>query len=172
MSPITSVYLPIVQKEMNAEFIAHIFEKNDIAKVSRIAVEFNRKTKKHSAYVGIEFWHDTECAYNFIRRLNNPNKEARIVYRGDDWLVAKINKSPQKLLSSSSNKKRVLTIFNESRISLELTQAIKIALFGEPIEPNFLPFDQETLDEVQDINDFDSYCREIDFEREQWSSEQ
>lgn len=160
MSPITSVYIPNIQKDVDAEFIAHIFEKNDIAKVSRIAIE--HKKNKQFAYVAIEFWHDTEVAYNFINRLNNPNKEARIVYRGDDWWVAQINKSPQKLLSA---KKRAVTVFQSVSKNNHNANLVKKALFGEPIQPDFLPFDQETIDEVQDINDFDSYCREIDILR-------
>jgi hypothetical protein len=167
MSPITSIYLPNIQKDVNAEFIAHIFEKNDIAKVSRIAIE-HKKNKKF-AYVGIQFWHDTEVAYNFINRLNNPNKEARIVYRGDDWWVAQINKTPNKLISA---KKRTVTVFQSTVIDQQKTKMLKEFIFGQPVEPDFIPFWQDIQDEIEDVEDFNSYCREIDSERERWFSEQ
>jgi hypothetical protein len=171
MSPITSIYLPKIQKDVNAEFIAHIFEKNDIAKVSRISIEFNKKNKR-CAYVAIGFWHDTETAYNFINRLNNPNKEARIVYHEDDWWVAEINKFPHKLIGGSSNKKTVITVFHDVFINYKKTNALKALLFGEPIQPDFIPFEEDTEDKIADIEDFNSYCREIDAERERWFSEQ
>jgi hypothetical protein len=183
MSVITSIYLPYIQKNINAEFIAHIFERNDIAQVSRIAIEFNKKTKKSCAYIAIDSWRDTENAYNFIARLKNPNKEARIVYKDDDWWVAEINYLPHKLYSS--NKKRVVTIFANKKednfCDFDLTQQLKTALFGQPVEPRFAPdFDDLDLQDasfdlitqatfgsdLQDALDFDQYLRDIDIERE------
>jgi len=192
MSVITSIYLPSIQKNTNAEFIAHIFERNEIAQVSRVAIEFNKKTKKSCAYIAIDSWYDTENAYNFIHRLKNVNKEARIVYKDDDWWVAEINYLPHKLYSS--NKKRVITIFSNNRADnfcdVDLTQQIKTALFGQPVEPDFAPYfddlDQQdasfdlltqdtfgSLDASFDLAsfdldafDFDQYLRDIDIERQ------
>jgi hypothetical protein len=170
MSVITSIYLPSIQKNTNAEFIAHIFERNDIAQVSRVAIEFNKKNKKYAAYIAIDSWNDTENAYNFIARLKNPNKEARIVYKDDDWWVAEINYLPHKLYTS--NKKRVITIFSNKKeednfCDFDRTRQLKTALFGQPVEPDFAPsFDDLDLHETQDALDFEQYLREIDIERD------
>ena len=171
MSVITSIYLPSIQKNTNAEFIAHIFERNEIAQVSRVAIEFNKKTRKYAAYIAIDSWYDTENAYNFIDRLKNVNKEARIVYKDDDWWVAEINYLPHKLYTS--NKKRVLTIFSKNQDLMEYShdfdrQQLSSMLYGTPVPPDFTPIFDDDLDQDldQDALDFEQYLREIDIERE------
>lgn len=59
MSPISSIYIPHIEKNITAEFIAFIFDKNEIAEVSRVAIEYNKKNKNYSAYVCIFAWYDT-----------------------------------------------------------------------------------------------------------------
>jgi hypothetical protein len=39
MTAITSIYIPKVEKEFDAEFIADVFDKNAIAQVSKIVLE-------------------------------------------------------------------------------------------------------------------------------------
>ena len=166
MSAISSVYIPHIKKDNDAEFIAYIFERNLIAQVSRVAIEYNKKTKKYSAFVGIHSWCDTEIAYNFLHRLKNPKKEARIVYRDDEWWVVEVNKFPHKLISKASglNKKRTLTIFRP------LTDYSRID-YPLPSPPDFLPdFDDQDLDQDldqdQDAIDFEQYLRDFHFERQ------
>lgn len=175
MSAISSVYIPHIKKDNDAEFIAYIFERNLIAQVSRVAIEYNKKTKKYSAFVGIHAWCDTEIAYNFLHRLKNPKKEARIVYRDDEWWLVEVNKFPHKL---SANKKRALTIFREPHSYSRID-------YPCPVPPDFLPyFDDEDLDPDQDLDcdnpdqdpaldldrdqdaiDFEEYMREIEQQR-------
>ncbi len=168
---------------MNADFIAFVFEKNQIAQVSRVAIEYNKKNKKYSAFVGIQSWNDTESAYNFITRLKNPCKEARMVYSDDQWWVVEINKFPHKLLSS--NAKRQLTVYRTFDTNIRLTNLLKTILFGEPVEPDFYPTFDEDLDQDadqdadqdsdqdsdQDARDFEDYLRDIEIERQIWISE-
>jgi hypothetical protein len=185
MSAISSLYISNIEKDMNADFIAFIFEKTQIAQVSRVAIEYNKKNKKYSAFVGIQYWNDTESAYNFITRLKNPHKEARMVYSDDQWWVVEINKFPHKLLSS--NAKRQLTVYPTFDINIRLTNLLKTILFGEPIEPDFYPTFDEDLDQYQDedqyqdqyqdqdadqdARDFEDYLRDIEIERQIWISE-
>jgi hypothetical protein len=150
MSAITSLYIPNIQKEITAEFIAFVFERNLIAQVSRVAIEYNKKNKKYYAFVEIRAWYDTETAYNFITRLKNPYKETRFIYRDDEWWIVEINKFPHKLTSSKHPKgtcvSRALTIFD--RIDVDRTILLKNILFGHPVAPDsrMVPtFDDEDI---------------------------
>ena len=96
MNKITSIYIPHVQKRYNAKYIAKVFSKNCIAQVSQIYLKpYNNNIKRskefYQAYVEIQEWHETEAAYSFIRRLRNPNVEARIVHYSDNWWAVEIN---------------------------------------------------------------------------------
>lgn len=114
MNAITSIYIPRIENVFNAEFIADVFNRNGIAQVSRVYIEpyksiMTNGLKYNRAYIGIKTWHDTEAAFNFIERLRNPTREARIFYGDDNWWQVDVNKYPHKLTSN----KHVLTIFEE-----------------------------------------------------------
>lgn len=117
MNAITSIYIPCIDTEFNAEFIADVFNRNGIAQVSNVYIEpmlFKRKNglpRCNRAYIGIKSWHDTEAAFNFIARLRNPSREARLVYSDDNWWPVYINTKPNKLASN----KPVLTLFDENQ---------------------------------------------------------
>ena len=112
MKPITSIYIPRIEGEIDATFIADVLEKNGIAQVSSIYIEPYKSDIYNRAYIGIKFWHDTESAFNFIVQLRNTSREARLVYNDDNWWPVYINKSPAKLASST----RVLTLFEEKHV--------------------------------------------------------
>lgn len=75
-----------VEEQYNVEYIANTFWNLNIAKVSSIIL-----TSQGTAFVEIETWCDSEIAYNFIKRLNNVEKEARLVHYQDDWWVISKN---------------------------------------------------------------------------------
>ena len=78
-----------VESEYTHEFIANVFWKLDIAKVKSITLIPYIKNGNvfHHAYISIRSWCETEASYNFVRRLNDTNKEARIVHSDDNWWV-------------------------------------------------------------------------------------
>ena len=106
MNAITSIYFPRIEKHFNAEYIANVLMRSDIAHVSRVYIE-PYKSPYNRTFVEIKYWHETEAAYNFVRNLRNPNMEARLIHCDDNWWVAEINKYPAKFES----RKRVLTVF-------------------------------------------------------------
>ncbi len=106
MFAIKSVFLPQVDKLFDAKFVADVFERNGIAKVSKVYFESKNKIYNR-AYIGIETWKDTETAYSFINRLRTPKKETRVIYKDDDWWSVRINKYPHKLTKNN----RILTVF-------------------------------------------------------------
>lgn len=147
MTAITSIYIPHVNKIFDSQYIADIFAKNGIAQINRVAIEpYKSKGYDYNrVYVGIQFWHDTETAYNFIQRIKNPTKEAKIIYGDDNWWTVEVNNFPHKL---EKGKKRELTIFCQPNFNYLIYQLYK------------------------DAEDFDSYLQEIDKERSLWYSQQ
>ena len=90
MSP-NHLFMRNMDRHITPEYIAQIFERNKIAQVSHIVlipyVKVIGNYIKHvqKAYITIGGWYDTESAYNFIQRLKDPTKEARLVYHLDNW---------------------------------------------------------------------------------------
>ena len=185
MNAITSIYIPRIERNFNAEFIANVFDRNGIAKVSRVYIEPYKYTKNglnnnyNRAYIAIKFWYDTEAAFNFLGRLRKPNREARLVYRDDNWWSININKYPTKLTGS----KRVLTLFEEKEVEFccdDLSTTAIVNDIDDFIEIDFekthllrniiANFKNKTNDD--DVATFDEYLIQIDNEREKWFSEQ
>ena len=186
MNAITSIYIPRIERNFNAEFIANVFDRNGIAKVSRVYIEPYKYTKNglnnnyNRAYIAIKFWYDTEAAFNFLGRLRKPNREARLVYRDDNWWSININKYPTKLTGS----KRVLTLFEEKEVEFCCDDLSTTAIVTNDID-DFIEIDVEKTQLLRNIianfknktNDddvatFDEYLIQIDNEREKWFSEQ
>jgi hypothetical protein len=114
MNIITSLYISKIEKSFNAEFIANVFDKNGIAKVSRVLLEPRKKFERYNkAYIEIKEWCNNETAFNFIMRLKNPMVEARIIYSDDYWWNVYINKFPKIILSRYQNHPTI-TIFRDN----------------------------------------------------------
>lgn len=171
MFPITSIYIPYVDKSFNAEFIANTIEKNGIAKVSSIAIEpykssyvsivKNGIAQYNRVYIGIKSWQDTEAAYNFIYRLRNSNRETRLIYNDDDWWRVEINYQEDKLLTNNDTS-RVVTLFEDlTPYDYGLTYQLKKILS-----------DFKRKQEMELEREFESYIHEMDEERALWFSEQ
>ena len=170
MIPITSIYIPFVNKDITAEFIANVIEKNGLAKVKCIAIEPYKSTyvsivkndmnQYNRVYISIKTWEDTEAAFNFIQRLRNPNREARLVFEDDDWWHVEINNEQDKLLADK-NTGRVVTLFSEENDSSKLTIQLKSILAGF-----------KRKEDIESEMVFQSYIHEMDEERSLWFSEQ
>jgi len=97
MSPvIKSLYIPAVDVAFTADYIMDAFYCQDIATISRVTlVTYNTKYGRlNRAYIDIHEWHPTEGAYNFIQRIKDPNREARIVHNDDNWWAVEVNRTP------------------------------------------------------------------------------
>jgi len=84
MTVIKSLIIPRIERQYTQKYIADVFWRQHIAKVSSITLIPYSKMY-NTAYITIGEWSDTEIAYNFIQRVNNLYKEARIVHRDDEW---------------------------------------------------------------------------------------
>lgn len=193
MTAITSIYIPHIEKHFDAQFIAEVFRKNRIAQVSRVLIEpvkniiKNRLSVYNKAYVEIEFWYETEAAYNFIKRLRNPSVEARIVHSADNWWTAYINHKPSKFEKNM----RVLTVFCNSNADCDdIDDELSCTAVGyveQDCFDNFVQVDPEKTKALREIicnfkerelmrqednSDYIEFLQEIDYSRKLWYSEQ
>lgn len=90
---IKSLMIPCVEIQYTQEYIANVFWRQYIAKVNSITLlPYVQDSKIYSiAYISIAEWCDSEAAYNFIKRLKNPNIESRIVHHEDNWWPIQLN---------------------------------------------------------------------------------
>lgn len=90
---ITSMEPLYSQEPIKHDYIATVFWEKHIAQVSKITILPYTKQDEtyYMAYINIKEWCDTESAYNFIHRLNDPTKETRLVHRDDEWWSVEIN---------------------------------------------------------------------------------
>lgn len=90
---IKSLMIKEVESQYTQEYIAKTFWNQNVAKVSKVTlIPYIKNSKKYSiAYININEWFDSEAAYNFIQRLNDSTKEARLVYMDDNWWPVEIN---------------------------------------------------------------------------------
>ena len=105
MSIIKSLYINNVEVGLTSKYIRNMLKTQKIANVGNIKIIPSRNgyTK---AYIEIKEWHDTEIAYNFIKRINNPLKEAKLVHNEDNWWTVKVNNRKSGIHKKNENKKR------------------------------------------------------------------
>lgn len=86
LSNMSSIYIPHVFGNIDKKYIMKTFEFQGIGKVK--SVDFVEKMGKNgiykTAFVHLEQWYDNIASVHFQQRVQNPNKEARIVY-SDPW---------------------------------------------------------------------------------------
>lgn len=102
MFPIKSLFIPHIELYVDAEFVMNLFYENHIATISRVTFENNCSSYKR-AYVDIYEWHDTEIAYNFIKRLKNEQIETKLIHSDDDWWVVQINYKREEFYLNENN---------------------------------------------------------------------
>jgi hypothetical protein len=90
---IKSLMINCVESQYTQEYIANVFWRQNIAKVSTITLipYLNNSEICSIAYINIDQWCDSEASYNFIQRLKDSSKEARIVHHDDEWWPVQIN---------------------------------------------------------------------------------
>ena len=109
-SVIKSLFIGVIETSFTADHIMDAFYCQDIATISQVTiVPFNSKSGPlNRAYLDIHEWHTTEVAYNFIQRLKDSNKEARIIHTDDNWWAVRVNKNP--FITSSEKMAKFTTI--------------------------------------------------------------
>jgi hypothetical protein len=119
---IKSITIPAVEVKYTAEYIANVLWSQNVAQTNLITmIPYLRENMVYNiVYIGIEFWCDSEVAFNFIKKLQDPLKEVRLVHNSDDWWNVEINKH-----NSGTNylypysKKFDKTFFNKKSVKIQ-----------------------------------------------------
>jgi len=84
-----------VTYEEQPRYVANTFWKQNIAKISDITLipYWRNGVVVYVGFITVQEWLDTENSYNFIKKLNDPSRETRMVYDDDDWWVIQLNTS-------------------------------------------------------------------------------
>ena len=138
-SVIKSLFIGAIETTFTADHIMDVFYCQDIATTSRVTlVPFNSKSGPlNRAYIDIHEWHTTEAAYNFIQRLKDSNKEARIIYSDDNWWAVRVNKNP---FITNSKKMAKFTTSNHLVDRMSEPECLPWILYGRMSEPECLPW--------------------------------
>jgi hypothetical protein len=82
-----------VESQYTQKYIANVFWRQHIAKVSSITLIPYLKNGEicSIAYINIDQWCESKVAYNFIQHLKDSSREVRIVHQDDDWWPVQIN---------------------------------------------------------------------------------
>ena len=110
---IKSIMISCVESKYTAEYITDVLWNFHIAKVSSITLIPYLKNNDvfSTAYITIHEWCDREVAYNFIKKLKDPNQEARLNHSDDNWWPVEINTHNDGLLNGARTSKFPLFYF-------------------------------------------------------------
>ena len=153
-----SIYIPRVFKNVSEKFISSIFEDLKYGKVNHVdIVDKMDKNGKiyHSAYIHFDYWYDNIACKNFQERVQNPEKEARIVYKDPLFWVC--------LENTSSNKKNIVECTSPGRGERKIRINLDDLFNGAKSITKIKNFDEEKKEdeEKQKINMM-NYVRELE----------
>jgi hypothetical protein len=74
-------------------YVSNVFWFQKVGKVSEVSLipYVKHDVIAYVCLVKIKEWFDSECAYNFVKRLNDPSREVRLIYSDDDWWSVELN---------------------------------------------------------------------------------
>lgn len=96
--------------------IAIMLEYLGLLKCKKMCVmpDFQRNQLCYSAYIEVAEWCDREAAYNLIRKIKDPRKEARIVYEDDNWWTVEETTKADLCFTQGIGYERWTTVFEEN----------------------------------------------------------
>lgn len=129
-SVVKSLFIGAIETSFTADHIMDAFYCQNIATISRVTlVPFNAKSGPlNRAYLDIHEWHTTEAAYNFIQRLKDSSKEARIIHTDDNWWAVRVNKNP---FITNSKKMAKFTTSNHLVAPMAEPECLPWILYGQ-----------------------------------------
>ena len=179
-SPIKAFYLKCI---LNAKEMAMFFETNEIAKVSSVLITLCKSvllTNKQStlAYVCVEYWYDTEAAYNFIKLINRfQTFDTRLLNLNNEIRAVEIkNENYYQLLQQGVNNEQFIYCYETIIDEYNLFNYV-IQINDNKMEQNLDEYITEADDKrenwITDIHqmeqDFGGYMMEVDYVRKDWS---
>jgi len=182
--PITNITIAHVPND-RAVIALLLLEYLQICKPRKICVmpDFKRNKLCYTAYIEVAEWCDRETAYNLIRKIKDPRREARIIYEDDNWWTVEESLKDELCFTSSPDFMPWTTVFKEPAPEEEEPEEKKQVRFkrGLEIETTMTIEDIDMRMECKNPNlDFDAFCKGFglyhgfDFEAEfdAWTEEQ
>ena len=104
--------------------IALLLEYLGLLKCKKMCImpDFQRSQLCYTAYIEVAEWCDRESAYNLIKKINDPRKEARVVYADDNWWVVEKTTEEDLRFTQGSEFDRWTTVFEEKTRESTLKQ--------------------------------------------------
>lgn len=120
-----SLYIPHIFANFSKEYVAKVFEDNEIGQVKNI--DFVSKIGHdgkpfNAAYIHFDHWNNNISAHNFQDRVIDQNKEARIMYE-DPWFWIVLENKARKFISG--NRKQCIDLGDSKSISSQVTTPVK-----------------------------------------------
>jgi hypothetical protein len=162
-----SLFIPRVFSNIDEERISNKFEEMNIGKVSRVDLVSQYGKNYNSVYIHFEYWNDNEDARSLQSSIQDPEKEARVVY-DEPWFWIVLENKGRKQPANTQRKPCVdLTDFAEPAIESEqvVTKSYKSVVLGETEfceyedkdpyidEFQYTEKDFQNMDELEDIMD-------------------
>ena len=180
--PIQNITIAFVPNDMAV--IGLMLEYLQLCKVRKICVmpDFRRNQLCYVAFIEISEWLDSEAAYNMIKRIRNPLKEARIVYEDDNWWAVEETLETELCYTQNAEfqkwtkefyQLKPITNDEEKHVTFKRGLAIETSIFIDDLDLR-----TSKLQEADDV--FDDFCKDFsqtygfDFEAEfkEWSNTQ
>jgi len=137
-----SIYIPHVFNNISNQKIVNAFEQYDIGKISSIDVK--HKTGADGicykvVFIHFSYWNeDNSSAINLRERIENPEKEARLIYDDPWYWILLPNTSVRTQENTYEPKLSIETCFEKiSNMEHELTNIYKELLHGNELAKNY-----------------------------------
>ncbi len=176
---IQNITIAFVPNDKDA--IALLMEYLQLCKVRKMCVfpDFKGGKMCYTAFIEVASWMDSEAAYNMIKRIKNPLKEARIVYSDDDWWAVEETVEADLPFTQGPEFQKWTTVFHpaplekeEKHVTFKRGLEIEDSIFIDDLDLRTAKLPQNNV--------FDEFCKDFglahgfDFEAEykEWSQTQ
>ena len=181
--PIQNITIAFVPNDKAV--IALILEYLQICRVKKMCVfpDFKRNQMCYTAFIEVAEWCDREAAYNLIRKIKDPRKEARIIYEDDKWWVVEETEEDDLKFTRSAEYAKWTTEFQQPIIEYEEAEEDepkKQVKFKRGLQIEEVMMIEDLDLRTAKATDFDDFCKSFgqahgfDFEAEyaEWSDKQ
>ena len=166
---INSVMISRILPEYTAEYIANVFWNRNIAQVSSVTLlpYLQDSILFQTAYVNIAAWTDSEIAYNFIERLKDTTKNARIVHHEDFWWPVKINTHNDGNISVGPYTTTFPETYFKRYDKIPEYNVDQVIARCEYLEKAIMVCDLLENETTSELKEVSRYCEELDYLEEQ-----
>jgi len=131
-----SVFIPHMFPNIPKERIANAFESNQLGLVKKIDLvsHIDKQGKKYnSAFIHFSHWYMSDSAMRFLQRVEDPSKEARLVY-DDPWFWIVLPNTGTRVLPGERKK------------------CLEISMVDDAVSPLFALVDSTYAEMLEDKN--------------------